>query len=312
VVRVISPHGVLVADKPTGPTSHDVVQQARRLYGTRNVGHAGTLDPLATGVLLLLFGEGLKLSPYLSAEQKRYRARVSFGRATDTLDALGRTTKSTELDPDWLTLDALERALDGERRRTAQLPPEFSAIRLSGKRAHRLSRRGEAPRLTPRAVHVRALDIVEPAANFDSVEFELTVSKGYYVRAFARDLGDALGVPAHLASLRRLSSGAFTLDDAVVWPPDAPRPLIALELAAARALPMVRLTPSGERRARFGQALGIEDFSEDPLPAHGPFDEHRVVAWAGTTGLLVALGRRDTERGFRVLRGFGDCSASFP
>jgi tRNA pseudouridine55 synthase len=303
----VSPaHGVLVADKPSGPTSHDVVQQARRLYGTREVGHAGTLDPMATGVLLLMFGEALKLSPYLSAESKRYRARVAFGRATDTLDALGETTREVELAPGSLGEAALEQALNRERARTTQVPPAFSAIRLGGKRAHRMSRRGETPELAPRPVAVHALEVVERAQDPSSLELEMVVSKGYYVRALARDLGETLSLPAHLSSLRRLASGAFNLSDAVVWPPARPAPLIPLELAAARALPMVALNPSGERRARFGQALSIGDFVEDPLPAHGDLEAQRVVAWTGTTGRLIALGRRDAERGFCVLRGFAE------
>jgi tRNA pseudouridine55 synthase len=301
-----SPHGVLVADKPSGPTSHDVVQQARRLYGTRDVGHAGTLDPLATGVLLLLFGEALKLSPYLTAERKRYRARFGFGRSTDTLDALGETTQKVELAPDWLAMDALERALSDERLRDAQIPPGFSAIRLAGQRAHQLSRRGQTPELAPRPVAVHELELVRRAPDASSVDLEMVVSKGYYVRALARDLGQALAMPTHLSSLRRLASGAFTLDDAVGWPPTERPALIPLEVAAARALPVIRLSPSGERRARFGQALGIDDFCEDPLAVHGVPDEQRVVAWAGATGLLVALGRRESERGFRVLRGFAE------
>jgi tRNA pseudouridine55 synthase len=303
----VSPrHGVLVADKPSGPTSHDVVQQARRVYGTRQVGHAGTLDPMASGVLLLMFGEALKLSPYLSAESKRYRARVTFGRSTDTLDALGETTREVELTPGSLPDDALERALNLERGRTTQIPPAFSAIRLGGQRAHRLSREGKTPELVPRPVMVHALEVLERGKDSSSIELEMVVSKGYYVRALARDLGETLSLPSHLSSLRRLASGAFDLSDAVVWPPAEPAPLIPLEQAAARALPMVGLNPSGERRARFGQTLSIGDFAEDPLPAHGEPEAQRVVAWTGATGRLVALGRRDAERGFCVLRGFAE------
>jgi tRNA pseudouridine55 synthase len=300
---------VLVADKPAGPTSHDVVQQARRLFGTRDVGHAGTLDPLATGVLLLLFGEALKLSPYLSAEKKRYRARFAFGRATDTLDALGETTQALELPPDWLEADALARALTNERRRSAQTPPIFSAIRLGGERAHRLSRRGQAPELAPRPVTVHELEMVERAADATSVDLEMVVSKGYYVRALARDLGEALGVPTHLSALRRLASGAFTLDDATAWPPAELPALLPLEVAAGRALTLIRLTSAGERRARLGQALGIDDFYEDPLAAHGALEEQRVVAWTCANGALVALGRRQSEGGFRVVRGFAERQA---
>jgi tRNA pseudouridine55 synthase len=301
---VSGPHGVLVADKPAGPTSHGVVQQARRLYSSRAVGHAGTLDPMATGVLLLLFGEGLKLSPYLTAAYKRYRATVAFGRTTDTLDALGKTTHESALAPGWLDAAALETALDLERARTTQVPPSYSAIRLAGERAHRLSRQGAAPELAPRDVRVEALKLVGIANNSTGVDLDLIVSKGYYVRALARDLGQALGVPAHLAALRRVASGAFTLDDAVVWPPSAPAPLMDLETAAARTLPLVQLNAAGERRARFGQALSVDDFTEDPVAAHGGHEHAGVVGWIGTAGQLVALGRYRADRGYCVVRGF--------
>jgi len=303
LTRASGPHGVLVADKPSGPTSHDVVQQARRLYSARAVGHAGTLDPMATGVLLLLFGEALKLSPYLSADRKRYRARITFGRATDTLDALGKTTEESSLPADWLETAALEQALDVERARIEQVPPNYSAIRLAGVRAHRLSRRGGAPELRARSVEVGALTLVDVATDSASIELEMTVSKGYYVRALARDLGRTLAIPAHLSQLQRLASGAFTLDDAVPWPPAERKPLISPEAAAARVLPLLRLNESGERRARLGQALSPDDFAEDPFPAHGEADPPAVVAWTGSSGRLVALGQR-SERGFRVVRGF--------
>jgi tRNA pseudouridine55 synthase len=257
---------------------------------------------MATGVLLLLFGEGLKLTPYLTAAAKRYRARIAFGRATDTLDALGKTTDERRLDPRWLEAAELERALDVERGRTEQVPPSYSAIRLAGERAHRLSRRGDAPELPARGVHVSELEIVELAVDSSSIELELTVSKGYYVRALARDLGTSLGVPAHLAALRRLASGAFTLDDAVPWPRAEPAPLMTVEGAAARVVPLLRLQESGERRARFGQPLSCGDFAEDPTSAHGT--EAAVVGWIDSGGLLVALGCRDASGAYRVVRGF--------
>jgi tRNA pseudouridine55 synthase len=299
---VSEPDGVLVADKPEGPTSHDVVRQARRLYASRAVGHAGTLDPMATGVLLLLFGEALKLSTYLTAAEKRYRARVAFGRATDTLDAVGNTTDESPLGPGWLDPAELARAIELERARTEQVPPSYSAIRLAGERAHHLSRRGDAPELPARPVRVSALEVVSVAADSSSVDLELTVSKGYYVRALARDLGNGLGVPAHLAALRRLASGAFTLDDAVAWPRSDRAPLIPLEAAVARVLRLVQLNASGERRARFGQPLSADDFAEDPAPAHGDRDP-AVVGWTDASGRLVALGRRE-DGAYRVVRGF--------
>jgi len=202
-------HGVLVVDKPGGMTSHDVVARARRLFGTRAVGHAGTLDPMATGVLVLLFGEACKLSAYLTGQDKTYSAGVRFGSATDSLDADGRVTEERTLPAGWLARETLDRALAVERARTLQVPPAVSAISEGGRRAYQRVRAGETVELAPRPVRVARLELLEWSDA--GVDVELEVSKGYYVRAFARDLGATLGVPAHLGRLRRLTSGAFSL-----------------------------------------------------------------------------------------------------
>jgi tRNA pseudouridine55 synthase len=286
--------GVLIADKPRGPTSHDVVAQARRLYGTRQVGHAGTLDPMATGVLVLLFGQALKLSAYLSAAAKCYRGVVSFGRSTDTLDALGRTLEERPLPDGEPSHEKLASALALERERTSQEPPVFSAIKVAGRRAHRATRQGDVVELEPRPVEVFSLELLEVQGS--AVAIELAVSKGYYVRALARDLGARMGLPAHLAELRRTASGPFTLAEAVTWPAARAESLIPLEVAVARALPTARLAEQGVSRARLGQRLDAADFTLEPASA-------AVSAWLGPAGELVALGEKDGAR-FRVVRGF--------
>ncbi len=258
----MTPNGVLVVDKPRGPTSHDIVSKLRRAYGTRQVGHAGTLDPMATGVLVTMLGEATKLSGYLTLSEKSYRAEVELGIGTDTLDAEGTVTERVQLAEDWLSAERLERALAVERARTEQVPPAFSAIHVDGERAHEKSRRGEAVQLPPRAVRVIALDARTVTGR--RVELELTVSKGYYVRSLARDLGQALGVPSHLAALRRTASGRFTLQDAVAWPLAEPPPQpIELADAARRALPCAILTEAGAARARLGQKLADRAFPRD-------------------------------------------------
>ncbi len=153
VVR-LSADGVLVVDKPGKATSHDIVAQARRVFGTRDVGHAGTLDPMATGVLLLLFGEATKLSGFLTRDRKRYRATVCFGRATDTLDADGQTTEEVALAPEQLTETAIQAALATEKARRLQVPPAVSAIKVDGRRSYALTRAGNAPALAEREVQV--------------------------------------------------------------------------------------------------------------------------------------------------------------
>jgi tRNA pseudouridine55 synthase len=290
--------GVLVVDKPGGLTSHDVVARARRLLHTRRVGHAGTLDPMATGVLVVLAGEATKLVPYLTAHAKRYQARVVFGRATDTLDAEGTTTLTAGV-PEWLRQEIaapagagagrLDEAIAAEQARGEQVPPAYSAIHVDGKRSYDLARAGEAVDLAPRAVAVAKLGRLggglDPQPH---VDLEVEVSKGYYVRSLARDLGERLGVPAHLGALRRTASGPFALSDATLLDAgeDALRgALIPLAQAAARALPVGHLTAPGAARALQGKRLGADDFSA--LPSVG-----EASAWLDPGGRLVAVGAR--------------------
>lgn len=291
----MSTTGVLIANKPRGMTSHDVVSGARRLFSTRAVGHAGTLDPMASGVLVLLFGEATKLAAYLTLADKEYRATISFGRATDTLDAEGTTTGEMELADDWLDDERLSVALRAELARTMQVPPEFSAISVDGERSYRRARRGEAVRLAPREVRLERLELV--ARDARSLTFVLTASKGYYVRAFARDIGATLGVPAHLSELVRHASGPFRLADAVAWPPEGRPELVPVAAAARLSLRAVTLTPNGAGRAAQGQKLTADDFEGEPDPSG-------TSAWFAPDGRLVAVGSRHSDGTYRVRRGF--------
>ena len=293
--RAAGPSGVLAIDKPIGPTSHDIVAGVRRRLGTRAVGHAGTLDPMASGVLVVLLGEGTKLCSLVSADAKRYRATVAFGTSTDTLDAQGSVTDQSALAPGWLDSEQLAAALELERQRIAQEPPAFSAIKVAGQRAHRLARGGASVALPPRPVEVFELQLLTTSAT--EAVIELTVSKGYYVRSLARDLGRHLGVPAHLAALRRTASGHFTLDDCQPWPLADPVTWLSLEDTARRYLPHGILGHSGVTRARHGQTLREEDFAQLP-PA-----EAEVCAWVDEEGTLVALGRRAADGRLLVTRG---------
>ena len=291
-------NGVIVVDKPEGWTSHDVVGKMRRLVGTRRVGHAGTLDPMATGVLLLLFGEATKLSNFLTRDDKRYLATVSFGRATDTLDAEGSTTLEAAVSPESLNDSALGDALLAEKNRARQVPPAVSAIKVEGRRAYALTRAGAAPELAERDVKVAELSVVSRGAT--TLTLDLRVSKGYYVRALARDLGAALGLPAHLASLRRLASGQFELAEACAWPPNPEAScLVATADAARRVLPVAELTEGGAQRARLGQPLDIADFARRADAAAG-----NTQAWFDAAGELIALGHERSGGEFRVVRGF--------
>ena len=286
--------GVFVVDKPGGCTSHDMVARLRKHLGTRAVGHAGTLDPMATGVLLLLVGEATKLSSYLTLETKTYRAEVRFGLETDSLDVDGKTLREVNVPPEKLAEVAILGALRDERARTHQQPPAVSAIQIGGVRAHRLVRQGVVPALEPRPVRVERLELL--ATREGHVELEVTASKGYYVRALARDLGERLGVPACLSALRRLESGGFKLEEAWPWPLGPNATPLSVVAVARRCLPPAELAVDGARRARLGQALTPEHFL-GAAPAEGP------AAWLEHEELVAVGALRDDA--YRVLRGFG-------
>jgi tRNA pseudouridine55 synthase len=250
---------------------------------------------MATGVLLLLIGEATKLATFLTVDRKRYLARITFGTSTDTLDAEGVEVERALLAPSSLTRARIERALDVERARTLQVPPSVSAIKIGGQSAHRIHRKGRAVELAPRSVCLHEGTLV----TFDdtSATFDLLVSKGYYVRALARDLGSAIGAPAHVSRLRRIASGAFSIDEAARWPAERDVPFKSLVEAAGAVLELARLTQRGTERARKGQRVEPEDFVGQP-PCAG------VAAWLDEASELVAVGTRQDDGSFRVKRGF--------
>lgn len=309
--RIAASDGIVVVDKPSGPTSHDVVGRLRRVFGTRRVGHAGTLDPMASGVLVALIGEATKLASFATAHDKTYLARVAFGLSTTTLDAMGERVREEPL-PRWLE-EALAgpiqglrdeprvaRAIAAELARAEQIPPAFSAIKLGGKKAYDLARSGAEVELAPREVSLRALTIVGAGVGPEGgyIDAELHTSKGYYVRSFALDLGLSLDVPSHLARLRRLQSGPFTIDAArpLAEPESLRAGLIPLAESARRVLPSVTLTADGLTRARHGKTLTAADFVDAP-PSDSP------TAWLTLDDRLAAVGQREGEA-YRVLRGF--------
>lgn len=296
-MKTESAQGVVIVDKPAGPTSHDIVGQGRRVFQTRRVGHAGTLDPFATGVLVLLVGEATKLSQYLTTHTKRYRATVEFGRETDSFDCKGKTVREVSVD---VSATALEAALETERARTRQLPPAVSAVKVGGERAYKLARQGITPALEERPIEV--LELRVEAATSTSVTVDVHVSKGYFIRSLARDLGSSLGVPAHVSSLRRLASGPFTLEEAHAWPPEHPPVPMDLTTAVRRALSTRILTEAGELRARQGKALSEEDFLSGNEKRDQ--DPESTSAWLNEAGAVVALGRETSPGEFRVVRGF--------
>jgi tRNA pseudouridine55 synthase len=203
--------GWLNLDKPAGMTSAEAVDEVKKLTKPQKAGHAGTLDPLATGVLAIAFGQATKTVPYLMGAPKHYRFKVRFGEERDTDDAEGKVTSSSEDRPDRAAIEGALPAFVGD---IEQVPPTYAALKIGGERAYDLARRGEAPVLEARPVHVDSLALVGDAEE-DEAELELVCGKGTYVRAIARDLGRALGCYGYVCALRRTRLGPFAAEDAL-------------------------------------------------------------------------------------------------
>ena len=278
--------GVLVVDKPSGPTSFEVVDRVRRALGEKKAGHTGTLDPMATGVLAVCLGEAVKLQQFLTDGDKAYQATVAFGAATDTEDAEGRVTERG--DPSGLSAGALEAALTGFVGESSQLPPMYSAVRVGGRRLHEAARAGDRVARAPRRVRIHSLELAsfEPARDgLALARIAVRCGKGTYVRTLAADLGRAVGVPAHLAALRRTAAAAFTLEGALPLAEALelgrrdPAALAARLVAPAAALPHLPLVALGP-----GEVAEIAHGRSLPRKAPGPLC--RAVDGAGR---LVAI-----------------------
>ena len=270
--------GVLVCDKAAGMTSHDVVARVRRLAGQRRVGHGGTLDPPATGVLVLALGRATRLLPFLPTEPKRYLATVAFGAETDTLDAAGTVTATA--DADAVDEAALRAAMAGFVGPQEQVPPMVSAIKVGGERLYAKARRGEQVERAPRPIVVHALELLGfSAGERPLATVEVVCSGGTYVRSLAADLGRAVGTLAHLAGLRRTAVGRFTEDQAHRLEDLAEEGKLAaavLEPAAAMDPAAVRaLTPAEASALATGRTLDPTGRG-DPVAAVGP--DGRLVA----------------------------------
>jgi tRNA pseudouridine55 synthase len=284
--------GVLVVAKPIGPTSHDVVGLVRRLSATKRVGHGGTLDPFASGVLPVFLGKATRLVEYHLGDRKRYRATVCFGASSTTDDLEGALTPTAGPAP---PREAVEAALAGFRGEIEQRPPAYSAIKVAGRRAYAMARAGQSVELAPRAVMIHRLDLVEwdettpgePVAIFD-----VECSAGTYVRSLARDLGEAVGSAAYLGALVRTASGPFRLEDAIALDDvraaaeAGPERLASLlqPIDAGLDLPSIAVPDAGVASIARGQAIGVPA-GTGPLVADVPV---RLIDGGGR---LVAIGR---------------------
>ena len=314
-------NGLLVIDKPVGPTSHDVVARVRRALGERRVGHTGTLDPAASGVLLLVLGRATRLARFLSGQDKTYRATIRLGVDTDSHDSAGIAV-GPRYEGRWPDRETIERALDAFRGTYAQQPPAYSAKKIGGQRSYRLARRatprtppgppnppgppgppalpdppgppdppglpGPAALPAPVTVTVRELQLLD--AQDDVVTLHIECSAGFYVRALAHALGRRLGTGAHLSTLERIASGRLELADAIALDRVEADPAAAASAVVPPArmlpeLPACRLTHDGARRVVHGQDVRPVDIDGPPAAAGV-----RLVRLLGPDGDLVAVG----------------------
>lgn len=284
VKNVIS--GVLVVDKPTGMTSHDVVQIIRKGSNIRRAGHTGTLDPRASGVLVVLIGPAVRLSEYVSASDKRYQAVIMLGTTTDTYDGDGRTTSSSPVN---ITEEQFNEELQKFVGQIEQVPPPYSAVKVQGRKAYEMARRGEEVELAPRIINVYSLELLEWAP--PEVVIDVNCSSGTYVRSLVHDLGSRLGCGATLTGLRRTKSGRFTLRDAV--------PLRKLNEAFADGSWYQYLIPAAEALSDWPM-IDLTDQEVDAI-RHGvripaAANQQKKVCGVSAQGELVALLELDEEK----------------
>ena len=293
------PSGLVIVDKPGGMTSHDVVARIRRLAGTRRVGHAGTLDPMATGVLVVGVEKATRLLGYLTLTEKEYAATIRLGQSTSTDDAEGEITSAAPAaDVSAETLAAEVNRLTGE---IWQVPPAVSAVKVDGQRAYRLTRAGAAPELKPRPVTVYEFTITAVRRDGDLMDVDTTVrcSSGTYIRALARDLGAALGTGGHLTCLRRTRVGGYRLEMARTLDQLAEHfEIVPLAQAAAAAFPRRDLSADEARRLAHGGRLATQaapTAQATPTAQAAATADHPTAAFAPDGSLVALLAEQDGQ-----------------
>ncbi|WP_127497147.1 tRNA pseudouridine(55) synthase TruB [Actinoplanes solisilvae] len=281
----MSADGLIVVDKPAGMTSHDVVARIRRLAKTRRVGHGGTLDPMATGVLIIGVNRATRLLTYVIGSEKSYAATIRLGQSTITDDAEGEVTATVSVDG--VTDEAIRAGLDVQRGEIDQVPSAVSAIKINGERAYKRVREGETVEIPARRVTISRLDVLDIRRTADGldIDIDVTCSSGTYIRAIARDLGTRLGVGGHLTALRRTAVGGLTLAEARTLEqleeiaPD----VVSLPMAEAarQAFPQREATPDEARTLSHGGPL-------TPVGIEGPY-----AVFAPTGELLAIVSERE-------------------
>jgi tRNA pseudouridine55 synthase len=269
--------GVLLINKPAGVTSHDVVQQVRRRFGTRRVGHAGTLDPIATGLLVLAVGPATRFLQYLPLEPKEYECTFTFGAQTNTYDSDGQVTAEAEVPLDLAA--GIAAALPKFTGPIEQMPPIYSAIKKAGRPLYEYARRGEEVEIQPRRVFIEQYETL--AVGGREAEFRIVCSGGTYVRSLAHDLGVAVGCGAHVSELQRTRVGRFDIDDSQELDEVGPEHLVPLA-EALPPMPLVSLNMGQLERVRTGQFVKVPSVPPEPL-----------VALLDPTGSVVSVARSE-------------------
>ncbi len=265
--------GFVIVDKPIGVTSHDVVNKLRKFFNTKAVGHAGTLDPMATGVLVLAINKATKLLTYCVGDDKTYLATIRLGAASDTDDATGTITSTTSAKG--LTTETIERALEFFKGEISQIPSSYSAVKINGKKAYQLARQGETVELKPRNITIynlvkKSQTIVD---DFLDLEVEITCSSGTYIRAIARDLGEKLKVGGHLTKLHRVSSGRFSIADCT----DLTDPkVIPLTQIAQQLFTTISINAEQAKDLQMGRKISIE--TQNPQLQAAIDDNNQLIA----------------------------------
>lgn len=282
------PHGVICLDKAAGPTSLTATRAAARAVGGGRAGHAGTLDPAATGVLVVLVGEATKLSHWIIGHDKRYRATVVFGATTDTLDAAGEVVATSEVPEGAVTAARLEAVFPPLLGEVEQTPPIYSALKRGGRTLMSRARAGEEVEVEPRRVRCDRLTVV--SVDGPRAVIDVACGSGYYVRSLARDLGLALGFPAHLGALRRTRSGPFDIAEAVTLE----------ELTPASVRPLADAVP-GLLRVTLDPDEAVDIHHGRPIAARLPGERALLMT---PDGVARALAERTPDDRWRVFRGF--------
>lgn len=273
--------GILLIDKPAGWTSHDVVAKLRGKLGTKRIGHSGTLDPLATGLLVLAVGPATRFLQYLPLENKRYRAWFRFGHATNTQDAEGEVISTSSLPPDLYT--AIQQHLPDFRGSIRQIPPMYSAVKVAGSPLYKMARRGVEVERDARTVQIDTFELISLEGS--DAEFVIECSGGTYVRTLAHDLGAAIGCGAHVRSLVRERVGKFELANATSIEAVSPSDLVPLT-EALQPMPFARLSPREVALVRQGQTIAVRKSQIGPVVLLDPQGQTIGIALPGPGGFL--------------------------